>query len=130
MSEPFEQEVEKINTEAVGKKRVRAGHRCHLKKMCTTVDNIWKGYNPSLESELLSIRECLLKKAAVISKLDEELLDNAEDESEIAEKINAAEKFQNFVRKKGIEIEQFFASIKDEENRNRMPALEQSVPIN
>ena len=130
MSEPFEQEVEKINTKAVGKKRVRAGHRCHLKKMCTTVDNILKGYNPSLESELLSIRECLLKKAAVISKLDEELLDNAEDESEIAEKINAAEKFQNFVRKKGIEIEQFFASIKDEENRNRMPALEQSVPIN
>ena len=44
-------------------------------------------------------------------------------------RLDAAEEFQNFVRKKGIEIEQLFARIKDEENRNRMPALEQSVPI-
>ena len=80
-SETFEQEV-------------RTGHRCHLKKMCTTVDNILKEYNPSLESELLSIRECLVRKAAVISKLDEELRDSIEDENEIAEEINAAEEFQ------------------------------------
>ena len=101
-SEPFELEVEKMNTEVVRKKRVRAGHRSHLKKMCTTVDNILKEYNPSLESELLPIRECLVRKAAVISKLDEELLDNIEDENEIAEEIDTAEEFQNFVRKKGI----------------------------
>ena len=44
-------------------------------------------------------------------------------------RLDAAEEFENFVRKKGIEIEQLFARIKDEENRNRMPALEQSVPI-
>ena len=31
--------------------------------------------------------------------------------------------------KKGIEIEQFFVRLKDEENINKMPALEQSVPI-
>ena len=128
-SEPFEQEVERMNTEVVRKKKVRTGHRCHLKKMCTTVDNILKEYNPSLESELLSIRECLVRKAAVISKLDEELLDSIEDENEIAKEINAAEEFQNFVRKKGIEIEQFLSRIKDEENRNRMPALEQPIPI-
>ena len=97
--------------------------------MCATVDNILNEYNPSLESELLSITECLVRKAAVISKLDEELLGKIEDENEIAEEIDAAEEFQNFVRKKGIEIEQFFARIKDEENRNRMPALEQSIPI-
>ena len=128
-SEPFEQEVERMNTEVVGQKKVRTGHRCHLKKMCTTVDNILKEYNPSLESELLSIRECLVRKTAVISKLDEELLDSIKDENEIAEVINAAEEFQNFARKKGLEIEQFFARIKDEENRDRMPALEQPIPI-
>ena len=83
--------------------------------MCTTVDNILKGYKPSFESELLSIRACFIRKAAVISKLDEELGDSIEDENEIAEEINAAEEFRNFVRKKGIEIEQFFARIKDEE---------------
>ena len=111
------------------KKKVRTGHRCHLKKMCTTVDNILKEYNPSLESELLSIRECLVRKAAVISKLGEQLLDSIEDENEIAEEINAAEEFQNFVRKMGIEIEQFFARIKDEENRERMSAVEQPIPV-
>ena len=72
-----------MNTEVVRKERVRAGHRCHLKKMFTTVGNILKEYNPSLKSELLSIRECLVRKAGVISKLNEELLDNIEDENEI-----------------------------------------------
>ena len=64
-----------------------------------------------------------MRKAAVISKLDEELLDSIEDEIEIAKEINGAEEFQNFVHKKGIEIEQFLARIKDEENRNRMPII-------
>ena len=73
--------------------------------MCTTVDNILKERNPSLKGELLSIRECLVRKAAVISKLDEELLDNMEDKKEITKEIDAAEEFQNFVYKKGIEIE-------------------------
>ena len=118
-----------MKKEVKRKKKVRTGCRCHLKKICTTVDNILKEYNPSLESELLSIRECLVRKAAVISKLDEELRDSIEDENETAEEINAAEKFQNFVRKKGIEIEQFFARIKDEKNRDRMPVLEQPIPI-
>ena len=64
-----------------------------------------------------------MRKAAVISKLDEELLDSIEDEIEIAKEINGAEEFQNFVHKKGIEIAQFLARIKDEENRNRMPII-------
>ena len=128
-SEPTEQEVERMNTEVVRKKRVRAGQRGHLKRMCITVDNILKEYKTCLESELLSIRKCLVRKAAVISKLDEELLDKIEDENEIAEEIDAAEEFQIFVHKKGVEMEQFFARIKDEENRNRMPTLEQSIPI-
>ena len=61
-------------------------------------------YNPSLKFELLSIREYLARKAAVISKLDEELVDNIEDENEIAVEVDPAEEFQNFMRKKGIEI--------------------------
>ena len=69
------------------------------------------------------------KKAGGIRKLDDELFDNIEDENEIAEEIDADEEFQNFVSKKVIKIEQFFARIKDEENRNRIPALEQSIPI-
>ena len=118
-----------MNTVIVRKKRIRAGHTCHLKKMYAAVDNILKEYNPFLESELLSIRECLVRKATVISRVDEELLDNIDDESKIAEEIDAAEEFQNFARNKAIEIEQFFARIKDEENRNGISELEQSIPI-
>ena len=98
-SEPFEQEVERMNTEVVRKKRVRTGHRGHLQKMYTAVDNILKEYNPSHERELLSLREFLVRKATVISKLDEELLDNIEVKNEIAEEIDAADEFQNLVRK-------------------------------
>ena len=83
-----------MRKEVKRKKKLRTGRRCHLKKMCTTVYNILTKYNSSLESELLSIRECLVRKAAVISKLDEELRDSIEDENEIAEEINAAEEFQ------------------------------------
>ena len=84
-----------MKKEVKRKKKVRTGRRCHLKKMCTiVVDNILKEYNSFLKSELLSIRECLVRKAAVISKLDEELRDSIEDENEIAEEINAAEEFQ------------------------------------
>ena len=46
-----------------------------------------------------------MRKASVISKLDEELLDNIEDEKEIAVETDAAEEFQHFVRKRGIKIE-------------------------
>ena len=35
--------------------------------MCTTVDNILKVHNHSLKSELLSIRECLARKAALVN---------------------------------------------------------------
>ena len=66
---------------------------------------------------MLSVRECLVRKVAVISKVDEKLLENIEDENKTAAKIDAAKKFQNFVSQKGIEIEQFFARIEDERIR-------------
>ena len=56
-------------------------------------------------------------------------VDNIENENQIAVEIDAAEVFQNFVRRNGIEIEQFFARMKKEENINRMPTLEQSIQM-
>ena len=97
--------------------------------MCTSVDNKLKELDPFLEKGLLSIRQSLVRTAAVISKFDEELLDNIEDENKTAAGIDAPKKFQNFVCKKRIQINQFFARKKDEENINRMPALEQSIPM-
>ena len=57
---------------------------------------------------MLSIRECLVRKSVAISKLYKEPLDNFGDENDIAVDIDSAEESQNFVPKKGIEIEQFF----------------------
>ena len=87
------------------KKRVRAGHNGHLKKLCNTVDDILLTFDTSIESELLSIKDCLVRKAAVVSQLDEDNLNNIEDEEGISEEIDIAEVFQNFVCKKVIEIE-------------------------
>lgn len=87
------------------KERVRAGHKPHPKKLCNTVDDILLTFEASLESELLSIKDYLVRKAAVVRQLYEANLDNIEDEEGIIEEIDTAEAFQNFVCKKVIEIE-------------------------
>lgn len=87
------------------KKRVRTGHKPHPKKLCNTVYDILLTFEASLESELLSIKDYLVRKAAVVRQLYEADLDNTEDEEGIIEEIDTAEAFQNFVCKKVIEIE-------------------------
>ena len=67
--------------------------------------------------------------AAVNNKLDEKLLDNFENEDELAKETDAAEKFQNFERKRVIEKEQIFNRIKAEENSTRIPAFEELIPL-
>ena len=53
---------EQLNLEVVRKKRVRAGHKCHLKKLSITVDDILVAFETSLKSELLSIKDCFTRK--------------------------------------------------------------------
>ena len=73
----------------------------------------------SLKSELLSIKDCLVRKATGVSKLDEDILDNIENEEGIAEEIDTAEAFYNFVQEKVILTEQFFTQLREEANNSK-----------
>lgn len=50
----------------------------------------------------------MIRKATVVSNLDEDILDNIEDEEDIAKERETTEAFQNFFCKKVIIIKQFF----------------------
>ena len=86
-------------------------YKDHLKKLSNTVYDILVSFQTSLKSELLFIKDCLVRKAAVISKLEDDVLDNIEDEEGIAEEINTAEAFKNFFCKRVIESEHSFHTI-------------------
>ena len=81
----------------------------------------------SLKSELLSIKDCLVRKATGVSKLDEDILDNIENEEGIAEEIDTAEAFYNFVQEKVILTEQFFTQLREEANNSKF--LESRFPV-
>ena len=53
------------------------------------------------------------------SRLGQKLFDNNENGDEMAKEINATEKFLFFLRKKVIEIEQFFTKINVEEKESK-----------
>ena len=68
MTEPSN---EQQNFEVVRRKRAKAGQKCHLKKLYNLVDDILVTFYTSLESELLCIRDCLVRKTTVVCKLDQ-----------------------------------------------------------
>ena len=111
---------EQLNLEVVRKKRVRARHKGLLEKLSNTVNDIQHLRLPK-KSELLSIKDCLIRKAAEVSKLDEDIVDDIEDEEGTAEEIDNAEAFYKFVHKKVIETEQFFTQLKEEPNNSQFP---------
>ena len=53
----------------------------------------------------MTYKSCLERKADVISKLDEEILDALDDEKQIETEIDEAETCQNKIRKKIIDID-------------------------
>ena len=87
------------------KKKVRGGHKAHLTKLLSDASDQIDGYVGDNESRLLTVRSCLERKADIISKLDEEILEDIEDEGEIAKEIEQAENCQNRIREKIIAID-------------------------
>ena len=60
----------------------------------------------------------MIRKAAEVSKLDEDIVDDIEDEEGTAEEIDNDEAFYKFVHKKVIETEQFFTQLNKEPNNS------------
>ena len=100
-------------------KRIRNGHKLHLKKVMANVDDITGDYEISLENELKTFKDCLERKLLVIRKLVEEILEEIDNDEKIAEEIENSENFQNMIKKKLIEVDQFFNKMKTEEIKSR-----------
>ena len=86
------------------KKKIRGGHKAHLTKMCAEVDRLLEGYTADREARLLTLKGSLERKIAVVSKLDEEILHEVEDD-DIVDEIEEAENVQTQIREKIVEME-------------------------
>ena len=87
------------------KMKIRGGHKAHITRLIAQVDECLDGYTNDHRSQILTYKSCLERKADVISKLDEEILDALDDEKQIETEIDEAETCQNKIRKKIIDID-------------------------
>lgn len=65
----------------------------------------------------------MIRKATVVSNLDEDILDNIEDEEDIAKERETTEAFQNFFCKKVIMIKQFFTWLREKGKNSKFPEI-------
>ena len=79
-------------------KKIRGGHKAHLTMIFCQVEDCMKGFNINRLSELLAFRESLERKASIIAKLDEEVLEKTEEEEEIIVEIENCETIQLHAR--------------------------------
>ena len=100
---------------------MRGGHKVHFRKLFSDVSRVIEKFTDVDESELLTLRGCLERKATLISKLDEEILESIEEEEEINKEIEEQEELQNKIRKKVIEIDKVMKKVyKNEEEKKRI----------
>ena len=86
------------------KKKVRGGHRAHLKKMSGEIDGLLGGDTLASEPRLITLKGCLERKAQIISKLDEEVLEEIPDD-DITLEIEEAEDVQTHIQEMIVAIE-------------------------
>ena len=91
-------------TPVARKTKVRGGHRSHLTKLFASIDTSLRAFDPSKEAELVAQREVLKKKAALLTKLDEEILELLADD-DIEDEIEASENLQVMIQTKISEID-------------------------
>ena len=103
------------------KKRVRGGHKAHLTKMLADVAMQLSGYTDERKARVMTLKSCLERKASVLNKLDEEILEGIEDSADMATEIEAAENIQNQILENIIKIEDILK--KDDNKDNIKPVL-------
>ncbi len=87
------------------KKRVRGGHKAHLTKLVGEIDGVLTGYTDEKESQLLTLKACLLRKSQVLIKLDEEILNQIDDDEALLAEIESTEKIQYDIQSVILKIE-------------------------
>ena len=88
------------------RKKIRGGDKVHLRELISSVNRLLRDADSAENNaELSSRKQQLERKAQVISKLDEEILEETEDEGEIAHEIQTAEEVYSQVAILRIKIE-------------------------
>ena len=91
--------------------RIRAGHKAHITKMLTSIDKILKDFDLKNEIKLLASRDNLKRKAAIVAKLDEDIIETLENDDEILEEMENSEKIQLTIQEKIIEVDRFLKRV-------------------
>ena len=86
------------------KKKIRGGHKTHVKKLLGQIDAIIYDFEITKEAELLGLRDALKLKALVLTQLDDEILMEAADD-EISDMIEMNENCQLQIQQKITEID-------------------------
>ena len=91
---------------SVRKKKVRGGHRAHTTKLFNEINTLLeKTYTQEYEGKFRDFKSRLQRKIDIISKLDESILDELENDNEIELEIEDAEQWHDNVRQKIREID-------------------------
>ena len=78
------------------KKNIRGGHKVHIRKLISSVNYLLRDTDSAENNAELLLRKLQLeRKAHIISKLDEELLEEIGDEGGIAHEIKTAGKIRS-----------------------------------
>ena len=92
MSEENDNDTSEGSTSNIGdlsrrrKIKIRGGHKAHITKLIAKIDECLDGYTNGRRSQMLTYKSCLERKADVITKLDEEILDALDDDKQIENK--------------------------------------------
>ena len=89
------------------KKKIQGGHKTHLKTLQNQVVQLIGGYSSELEEELMTVKSCLERKAAAISKLNMEILDSLDDEVKIATNVKTSGNIQSEIHLEMLKVEKF-----------------------
>ena len=88
-----------------GSKKVRGGHKAHLKRTFKDIDDSLRDSVLGRKTQLMGLQKSLERKAEIISKLDEAILCQIDDEDEIGEEIEASDSMQLEIQTKILEID-------------------------
>ena len=102
------------------KKKIRGGHKVHLRKSITSVIHLLRDADSAENNtELLSRKLQLERKVQIISKLDEEILEEIEDEGGIAHETETAKEVHSEMATLRIKIERLCVTTEIRERKTR-----------
>ena len=107
----------------------KEGHKVHLRKLISSVNHLLQDTDSAENNaELLWRKLKLERKEQIISKLDEEILEEIEDEGEIAYDVETAEEVHSEIAILGIKIEGVLQQISEKGKQEQTTLLALIMP--